>query len=73
MKTLTTLLLILTVGVVAMANDSQAPLQAGRNEVTFKSQGVNLAGLLFTPDDFDASKKYPAVVFSGDGSWHATA
>ncbi|APD06187.1 uncharacterized protein UJ101_00648 [Flavobacteriaceae bacterium UJ101] len=40
-------------------------LQAGKNNVTFKSQGVNLSGLLFTPENFDTSKKYPTIVFSG--------
>ncbi len=40
-------------------------LKAGKNIVSFKSQGVKLAGLLFTPEDFDQSKTYPAVVFSG--------
>lgn len=38
---------------------------AGINKVAFKSQGLNLAGLLSTPDNFDASTKYPTVVFSG--------
>ncbi|MCG8579442.1 MAG: alpha/beta hydrolase [Bacteroidales bacterium] len=40
-------------------------IKAGKNEVRFKSQGVQLAGLLFTPEDFDANKKYATVVFSG--------
>ena len=40
-------------------------IKSGINEVTFKSQVVKLAGLLFTPENFDASKKYPTVVFSG--------
>ncbi len=31
----------------------------------FKSQGVKLSGLIFTPEDFDPNKSYPAVVFSG--------
>lgn len=39
--------------------------KAGKNEVKFWSQGVQLAGLIFTPADFDASKSYPTVVFSG--------
>ncbi|BDD05543.1 alpha/beta hydrolase [Aureibacter tunicatorum] len=39
--------------------------KAGTNEVTFKSQGATLAGLIFTPENFDASEKYPTVVFSG--------
>ena len=39
--------------------------KAGKNEMTFKSQGVALAGLLFTPENFDETQKYPTVVFSG--------
>jgi len=39
--------------------------KAGKNEVTFKSQGAKLAGLIFTPGSFDETKKYPTVVFSG--------
>ncbi len=37
-------------------------LKAGKNEVTFKSFGVDLAGDLYLPEDFDASKKYKAIV-----------
>ena len=40
-------------------------LSPGSNPVTFRSQGHDLAGLLFAPDDFDSSKKYPTVVFTG--------
>lgn len=43
----------------------ESTVQSGKNLITFKSQGVNLSGLLFTPADFDASAKYPAIVFSG--------
>lgn len=39
-------------------------LAGGRNEITFKSQGLSLAGHLYTPDNFEDSGKYPAVVFS---------
>ena len=39
--------------------------KAGKNRVMFKSQGVKLSGLIFTPEDFDPNKSYPAVVFSG--------
>ncbi|MCG8308532.1 MAG: alpha/beta hydrolase [Cytophagales bacterium] len=46
-------------------NNKMTNFKSGTNEVTFKSQGVKLAGLLFTPDNFDESKKYSAVVFSG--------
>ncbi|UTW64761.1 alpha/beta hydrolase [bacterium SCSIO 12741] len=37
-------------------------LKAGKNEVTFKSFGVELAGDLYLPEGFDASKKYKAIV-----------
>ncbi len=40
-------------------------IQEGKNKITFKSQGVNLAGNLYTPQGFDASQKYPTIVFSG--------
>jgi dienelactone hydrolase len=36
-------------------------------KVTFQSEGLNLVGNLFTPADFDKSKKYAAVIV--DGSW----
>ncbi len=50
------------------ANNEETKMEnfkSGKNEVTFKSQGVKLAGLLFTPEYFNVNKKYPAVVFSG--------
>ena len=37
-------------------------LQAGKNEVTFKSFGVELAGNLYLPKGFDENKKYKAIV-----------
>ncbi|MCT4611646.1 MAG: hypothetical protein N4A70_20835 [Pelagimonas sp.] len=37
-------------------------LTAGKNSVTFKSYGVDLAGDLYLPEGFDASKKYKAIV-----------
>lgn len=40
-------------------------LKSGKNEVTFKSQGVKLAGFLFTPEGFDESQIYPTIIFSG--------
>lgn len=36
-------------------------------KVTFKSDGLNLVGNLYYPNDFDAAQQYPAVVVSG--SW----
>lgn len=37
-------------------------LKAGKNKVTFKSFGVDLAGDLYLPEGFDAGKKYKAIV-----------
>lgn len=37
-------------------------LKAGKNEVTFISFGVELAGDLYLPEDFDPNKKYKAIV-----------
>jgi len=42
-----------------MATDT---LTAGKNEVTFKSFGVDLAGDLYLPEGFDETKKYKAIV-----------
>lgn len=39
-------------------------LSSGRNDISFKSQGFTLAGHLYTPEGFDASQSYPAVVMS---------
>lgn len=37
-------------------------LTAGKNKVTFKSFGVDLAGDLYLPEGFDETKKYKAIV-----------
>lgn len=37
-------------------------LTSGKNSVTFKSFGVDLAGDLYLPEGFDESKKYKAIV-----------
>lgn len=39
-------------------------LTSGRNEITFKSQGVNLAAHLYTPEGFRPTGSYPAVIIS---------
>lgn len=36
----------------------------GRMDITFKSQGYNLAAHLYTPEGFDETVSYPAVVIS---------
>ncbi len=35
--------------------------------ISFKSQGDNLAGILFLPEGFDETKTYPTIIFSGSG------
>ena len=37
----------------------------GKNSVKYMSQGVKLAGDLYVPSNFDKTKKYPTVIFSG--------
>ena len=52
------------------ASNSNAPQQQGKalvKKVQFVSEGENIVGNLFFPDDFDAGKQYPAVIVSG--SW----
>ena len=44
------------------ANASNSP-----RKVTFQSDGEQIVGNLYLPDDYDASKAYPAVIVSG--SW----
>ena len=39
-------------------------LTPGKNDITFKSQGLNLAANLYTPEGFDEVGSYPAIVFS---------
>lgn len=46
-------------------NTKASEIKAGVNKVSFNSGKYQLAGLLFTPEDFDNSKTYPTVVFSG--------
>lgn len=41
---------------------TNSTLTAGKNAVTFKSFGVDLAGDLYLPEGFDPSRKYKAIV-----------
>lgn len=59
------LAVLLTTQFFAQINNEGVIMKSGKNEIKFRSQGVNLAGLLFLPENFDSNKKYPAVVFSG--------
>lgn len=40
-------------------------MKSGKNEIRFRSNGANLAGHLYIPENFDNSKKYPTIVFAG--------
>lgn len=40
-------------------------IKPGKNAVSFKSQDIDLAANIYKPDNFDESKKYPAVIFAG--------
>ncbi len=40
-------------------------IMSGKNEITFKSQGLNLAAHVYAPSGFDENGRYPAIVFSG--------
>ena len=39
-------------------------LKPGKNDITFKSQGLKLSAHLYTPEGFDPNGRYPAIVFS---------
>ncbi len=61
------LLLIATINISAqnnnhLKNNTMENLKAGINTVTFKSFGVELAGILYLPEGFDSNKKYKAIV-----------
>lgn len=40
-------------------------LQSGKNQITFKSNGNNIVGWLFLPENYDVSKKYNAITIAG--------
>ena len=42
-------------------------LEAKMKKVTFKSEGINLVGNLYYPNNCEEGKQYPAIVVSG--SW----
>ena len=51
-------------GLTAQDDRHTTDLAAGLNTITFESQGHSLAAHLHTPEGFDASASYPAVIFS---------
>ena len=46
------------------AGISTENLKAGRNTVSFNSDGQKVAAHLYLPDDYETGKKYPAVIVS---------
>ncbi len=58
--------LSLVISTLAYSNDDLKP---GKNRVSFVSKSIagnlNLVGDLYLPANFDASKKYPTIVFTG--------
>ena len=40
-------------------------LEDGKNRVAYQSQGVKLAADLYVPSNFDQSRKYPTIIYSG--------
>ena len=57
---------------VSMKNETSEATEQQSNgttsmKVQFPSEGENIVGNLFLPEDFDTSRKYPAVIVSG--SW----
>ena len=73
MKSLKALILMMAAMLLAQLSFASAPdrswlklkdIKPGKNAVTFESQGYKMAGLLYTPDNFDPKKSYPAVVLT---------
>ena len=43
----------------------ESRLKAGKNDISFQSQGYKLAAHLYVPGNYNSSEKYPTVIFSG--------
>lgn len=66
------LILFFVLPILALSCKTQSKMnaqnfKAGKNTVTFQSEGEKIMGTLFLPNDFDQSKKYPTVIV--DGPW----
>lgn len=56
---------LLMPGIASAASDSTVGTQAGNasvRAVTFKNHDIDMAGNLYLPKDFSATKKYPAII-----------
>jgi fermentation-respiration switch protein FrsA (DUF1100 family) len=64
-KRLILFLLIVINGHASFSQNEAAGFKVGRNVVTFNSDGLMLKGYLYLPKEFDANKKYTAIIFDG--------
>ncbi len=62
LRILSTIIMLVTTAVMTAKEYNMENLKARKNEVTFKSFGVDLAGDLYLPEGFDPNKKYKAIV-----------
>ncbi|MEM6736140.1 MAG: dienelactone hydrolase family protein [Bacteroidota bacterium] len=49
------------------ATEKMELFKAGKNEVTFESEGIELVGNLYLPPDYEEGKSYPGIIVGG--SW----
>jgi uncharacterized protein len=52
----------------AYAQKNETKFVAGKNKIIFLSKGTKIVGDLYLPANYDANKKYPAVIFDGPAS-----
>ena len=51
-----------TTNAVKAQSNNQSNLQAGKNNVEFKSEGLKIKGHLFLPPDYTPEGQFPAIV-----------
>jgi uncharacterized protein len=59
------MLSVLVSSAFAQKKDSKTVYKPGKNIISFDSGGIKIIGHLYIPKNFDASKKYTAVIFDG--------
>ncbi len=57
-------LIVITLFMMTTVKTTAQNLKAGKNQVNFSSDGEKIAAHLFLPEDYEAGKKYPAVIVS---------
>ncbi len=60
--TLTLVVLFTSLFVVAAKGNLPQQLKYGKNKINFKSEGINISGHLFLPDNYNAKGKFSAIV-----------